>query len=150
MKTVTFSNLTHQRFGKGLKNRRGDVQVPLNTFLFGIFLAFIMIVLVFTTSSVPLTKPFSSESLPTAIASTPFPVDAWGEAGWSDCSKQDGGWTAADAFCKCQGHLSAYPADEKPCFYENSNQRYKWSVSCAKPGSGTGAGMALTKVKCRA
>jgi hypothetical protein len=87
------------------------------------------------------------------IVATPFPVDAWGSAGWGNCVTNDGGVTKVNAFCKCKGYRGIYNNGTGACYEEWKNQRWTWSIgnttsSCVIAGRATNAGLAVTKVKC--
>ena len=104
--------------------------------LIGIISAFI-----FTSGPTALTGAATT----TADLVMPFAIDAWGSAGWTDCSTQMNGKAWADQYCKAKGYASA-----QSCYLENKMERWKWSGTAAAPqkGTSTGGGTAFTKVKC--
>src|SRR3990167_1275166 len=87
---------------------------------------------------------FTGAATATVVA-MPFPVDAWGYAGWGDCSTQDKGKTWANNYCIAKSYVSV-----DSCYHEPKGDRWKWSGTAAYPKKGvaTGPGTAFTKVKC--
>ena len=104
--------------------------------LIGIISAFI-----FTSSP----SAFTGAATTTADLVMPFAIDAWGSAGWTDCSTQMNGKAWADQYCQAKGYASA-----QSCYLENKMERWKWAGTAAAPqkGTSTGGGVAFTKVKC--
>jgi len=89
--------------------------------------------------------------------STPFPVDAWGKAGWDTCSSMSGGVAAADKFCKCKGATGVYNGGAGACYKEWKSSRNTWIPlandywglgGCATKGNSTSIGLATTKIIC--
>lgn len=87
-----------------------------------------------------------------------FPVSAFGDEGWTDCSRQDAGFTGADKICKYKGYSGAMPASEKPCYLSTVQGAahtlgFDGNGVPIKLGSVTGpdgTSKAFTNVKCRA
>ena len=84
---------------------------------------------------------------------TPFPVDAWGNSGWDDCSSMSGGNDRAVIFCGCKGYANVYNNGKGSCYKESSKSRWNWVYDSAptcgeKSGNNTGSGLAVTKIKC--
>jgi len=84
---------------------------------------------------------------------TSFPVDAWGNSGWDDCSSMSGGKDRAVIFCGCRGYANVYNDGKGACYKENANSRWSWVYDSAptcgkKSGDNTGSGLAVTKIKC--
>lgn len=87
-----------------------------------------------------------------------FPVDAWECTyktcpQWTDCSKQDGGWTGADKICKYLGYTGAASSSQSPCYQEYvSDSRWKLGFTddgTPVKGEFTKQGAAFTKVICK-
>src|SRR3989344_2306086 len=106
-------------------------------------IALIIIISAFIFTSSPST--FTGAATTTVDLVMPFAIDAWGSAGWTDCSTQMNGKAWADQYCQAKGYASA-----QSCYHENKPGRWKWGGTAAAPQKGTytGVGTAFTKVKC--
>lgn len=59
----------------------------------------------------------------------PFAIDAWGYAGWGDCSTQDRGKSWADQYCQAKSYESA-----KACYHKSiTPERWKWAGTAQSP-----------------
>ena len=79
--------------------------------------------------------------------STDFAIDAWGYAGWGDCSSQYGTRAQLDAFCISKGYDRL--ASGNACKHTPVSNRWQWDGKVPMvQGKSTGNSDALTKVKC--
>ncbi|MBI4017489.1 MAG: hypothetical protein HY366_00925 [Candidatus Aenigmarchaeota archaeon] len=149
----------------GLSSSKGDYEIGM---LRGLEIIFSVILIFGILTGVGvLTNPFTklNEQPEPEELVLPYAINAFsGVNDWTDCSKQDGGWAFANAYCQCFGYGGAASQAEKPCYQQNVGQRYKLatgactsvgtSACCSKtlspgPSPADPIGDGFTKVKCR-